>query len=133
MSGHGEKKDQKQDRAIAALLKAETIRDAAKEAGIAEATLHRYLKDDAFKKAYREAKRAVVDHAICQLQRSAGKAVKALSSIIDEADAPASARVSAAKTILEVAMKAVEIEDLERRITDLERVVDQNKQKGGLS
>jgi len=123
MSGHGEKKDQKTERAISALLQAETIRDAAKEAGLAEATLHRYLKDEAFRSAYREAKREVVDQAVCQLQRSAGKAVKALSSIIDEQDAPASARVSAAKTILEMAMKAVEIEDLEQRIAKLEEAV----------
>jgi hypothetical protein len=123
MSGHGEKKSQMQDRAIAALLQAETIRGAAKEAGIAEATLHRYLKDEAFKEAYREAKRAVVDQAVSQLQRSAGKAVKALSGIIDEQDAPASARVSAAKTILEMAMKAVELENLEKRIATLEESV----------
>ena len=127
MSGHGEKKDQKQARAIAALLQAETIREAAKEAGLAEATLHRYLKDDVFKAAYREAKREVVEHAICQLQRSAGKAVKALSAIIDEQEAPASARVSAAKTILEMAMKAVEIQDLEKRITELEKRVAENR------
>jgi hypothetical protein len=39
---------------------------------------------------------------------------------MQDAEAPASARVSAAKTILETAVKAVEIEDLEARIMALE-------------
>ena len=36
------------------------------------------------------------------------------------ADAPASAKVSAAKTILDTAVKAIELEDLEQRIVALE-------------
>lgn len=128
MSGHGQKKEQKQDLAIAALLHSESIRDAAKEAGIAEATLHRYLKDESFKTEYHVAKRAVVNHAICRLQQSAGKAVKALVEISESKEAPASARVSAAKTILEISMKAIEFENLETRIATLEKIVrDQQK------
>jgi AcrR family transcriptional regulator len=123
MSGHGQKMDQKKDRAIAALLHAESIREAAKEAGLAEATLHRYLKDESFKEAYRAAKREIVDHAICHLQRSSGKAVKALVSVIEDKEAPASARVTAAKTILEMSLNALECEGLEKRISHLEEVV----------
>ena len=125
MSGHGQKMEQKQDRAISALLQAETIREAAKEAGLAEATLHRYLKDEGFREAYREAKREIVNHAICFLQRSTGKAVKALVGIIEDMGAPATARVTAAKTILEMALKGVELEDLEKRIAQLEKAVNQ--------
>ena len=123
MSGHGQKMDQKQDRAIAALLHSESIREAAKEAGLAEATLHRYLKDESFRDAYRAVKREIIDHAICHLQRSSGKAVKALVGVIEDKETPASARVSAAKTILEMSLKAVECEDLEKRIAHLEDVV----------
>lgn len=123
MSGHGQKMEQKQDRAISALLQAETIREAAKEAGLAEATLHRYLKDEGFQEAYRGAKREIVNHAICYLQRSTGKAVKALVRIIEDEGAPATARVTAAKTILEMSLKALECEDLERRIIKLEAVM----------
>jgi hypothetical protein len=129
MSGHGEKKEQKQDKAIAALLQSESIRDAAKEAGLAEATLHRYLKDEAFKETYRAAKREIIDHAICKLQRSAGKAVTALLDVIEDKEAPASSRVSAAKTILEMSMKAVEFEDLEKRISSLEKLIEERKGK----
>jgi len=129
MSAPGEKKDQKQERAISALLNASSIREAAKEAGIAEATLHRYLKDDVFKAQYQAAKKEVVQQAICQLQRSAGKAVKVLIEIAEDKESPSSARVSAAKTILETSLKAVELEDLERRIAELERHVKESNSK----
>jgi AcrR family transcriptional regulator len=131
MSGHGQKKEQKQDLAIAALLNSESIRDAAKEAGIAEATLHRYLKDEAFKAVYQAAKRELINHAICRLQRSAGVAVKALKEISEDKEAPASARVSAAKTILEIGMKAIEFDEIEKRIAALEKIVIDQQKTGG--
>jgi len=123
MSAPGEKKEQKQERAIGALLSASSIREAAKEAGIAEATLHRYLKDETFKAQYQAAKREVVQQAISQLQRSAGKAVKVLIEIAEDKECPSSARVSAARTILETSLKAVELEDLEKRIEELEKKI----------
>ena len=126
MKGHGEKQEQKQERAISALLSAPSLREAAKEAGISEATLHRWLKNEDFQTAYRAAKREVVNHAICRLQRSSGHAVETLETVMKGAGNPPTARVSAAKIILEMALKGVEVEDLERRIIDLERFVKDN-------
>jgi len=126
MKESGDKKEQKQERIISALLNASSLRDAAKKAGISEATLYRLLKDDSFQTAYRVAKRELVNHAICQLQQNTGKAVAVLVKIAEDKTCPASARVSAAKAILETSLKAVELEDLERRIEELEKKV-----KGG--
>jgi len=98
MEAHGEKLSRKQELAIAALLTCSAIADAAKQCSIGEVTLHRWLKDATFQAAYREARRQVMQAA----------------------EAPASAKVSAAKTILETAVKAVELEDLEARIVALE-------------
>jgi len=55
------------------------------------------------------------------VQQATGTAVQTLAAVMEDAEASASARVSAAKTILETAMKAVELEDLEARITALEQ------------
>ena len=55
-----------------------------------------------------------------QVQQATGEAVATLRKIMQAADAAASAKVSAAKTILETAIKAVELEDLEARIAALE-------------
>jgi hypothetical protein len=120
MSGHGEKLSRKQDQAITALVTCASITEAAAQSGLAEVTLRRWLKQDDFQTAYREARRAVVQHAIVAVQRATGEAVETLRGVMHDAEAPASARVSAAKSILDTAVKAVELEDLEARIAALE-------------
>ena len=91
-----------------------SLQAAAAASGINEKTLRRWLRDDAvFQTAYREARRQVVQQAIVQVQQATGEAVETLRQVMQAADAPASAKVSAAKTILETAVKAVELEDLE--------------------
>jgi len=118
--GHGEKWSRKKDIAIVALVTEPTIADAAKKAGISHATLHKWLQIKDFKDAYREARREAVSAAISRLQRTATEAVDALRDVMSDPENPASARVSAARAILEIAVKAVELEDLEARIEDLE-------------
>ena len=120
MKGHGEKLSRKQEALISALLTAPTLADAAHTAGIGEVTAWRWLKDATFQATYREARRQVVQQAIVQVQQATGEAVETLRQVMQAADAPASAKVSAAKTILETAAKAVELEDLEARIVALE-------------
>lgn len=125
MNGHGEKLSRKQEQAIAALLTAPSITEAAQQTGIGEQTLFRWLKDPAFAEAYRQARRQVVQQAITQLQAACGEAVENLRVIMGNPEAPASARVSAARTVLEMAVKAVELEDLEQRLSALEAHMQQ--------
>jgi phage terminase small subunit len=106
---------------IAALLSCPTIAHAARTAGIAEVTAGRWLKDATFQAAYREARRQVVQQAIVQVQHATGAAVQTLVAVMQDNESPSSARVSAARSILEMAIRAVEIEDLEARITALEQ------------
>jgi hypothetical protein len=56
--------------------------------------------------AYREARRVVVQHAIVQVQRAIGATVETFRTVMQDADASASARVSAAKTVLETGSAA---------------------------
>jgi|SRR5437764_7033234 len=120
MRAHGEKLSRKQEQTIAALLTCDSITAAVAGCGVAEATIHRWLKDVTFQTAYREARRAVVQHAITQVQRATGEAVETLRNVMQDSESPASARVSAAKAILETAVKGIEIDDLEARIATLE-------------
>jgi hypothetical protein len=109
------------EQGITALLVQGGLQATAEASGVNEKTLRRWLRDDAvFQTAYREARRAVVQHAIVQVQRATGEAVATLRSVMQDANTPASARVSAAKAILDTAVKAVELEDLEARIAALE-------------
>jgi len=120
MSGHGEKLTHKHERAIAALLVAPSVTAAAQQIGVNENTLLRWLKDTAFERAYKEARRAVVQQAIVRMQQLCSKVVTKLEELIDDPDAPASSRVTAMKTVLEMSWKAIELEDLEARIAALE-------------
>lgn len=121
MGGHGEKKSRKKEQAVVALLLQPSIGEAAKAAGIGESTLWRWLQQADFLETYRAAKREAVGQAVAQLQQASGGAVKTLADIMKDTGAPASARVSAAKCVLELAIKAVEIEDLSARVEFLEK------------
>ena len=120
MKGHGEKLSRKQEALISALLLAPTLADAARAAGIGEVTAWRWLQLAPVQAAYREARRQVVQQAIAKIQAATGTAVQTLLAVMKDRKAPANAKVSAAKTILETAVKAVELEDLEVRIAALE-------------
>ncbi len=120
MKGHGEKHSRKKELAVGALITEPTISKAAQVAGIGEVTLWRWLQLPAFQDEYRKARREAVSHAVARLQRISGHAVEALSSVMSDTEAPASSRVSAAKAVLEFSFRAIELEDLEKRITALE-------------
>ena len=57
----------KQQLAIPALLGSRTVREAAKQSGVSEATLYRWLRSQAFQVAYRESCRGLVHQAMGQL------------------------------------------------------------------
>lgn len=123
MAGHGEKLSRNQELAIAALLSNPSIPGAASAAGISERSLYRWLADDGFQKDYKKARRKVVQQAITQIQASISAAVQTLKEIMKNPEAPASSRVSAAKTLIEMGLKATEFEQLEERIEELEKIV----------
>ena len=120
MKGHGEKLSRNQERAIAALLVHPTMLAAAAAAGVGEVTLWRWLQIPEFKEQYRLARREAVSQAVGHLQSACSVAVVALTDISQDVNCPASARVSAARTVLELALKGVELEDLAVRVEELE-------------
>jgi hypothetical protein len=128
MSGHGQKLSRKEETAISALLTQGTLAEAASLAGIGEATLRRWLQRDDFRTAYRRARRETVSQAVAHLQRVSGEAVETLRVIMNDDQKPSSVRVTAARVILEISIKAVELEDLEVRIAALEAL---SAAKGG--
>jgi len=111
-----------QEKAISALLVRPSVQEAAQVIDVSERTLWRWLEKPQFQEAYRRARRQAVSHAVAQLQRITSEAVQTLSDVMQDRGATSSARVSASRAVLELAIKAVEIEDLEVRISELEEV-----------
>src|SRR5215208_6282738 len=109
-----------QERAIIALLSEPTLRAAASSAGISESTLWRWLREPVFKDAYRKARSDALAQATAMLQALAAEAVQTLVEVHRNPEIGAHIRVSAARSLLDLAYKVHEIEDLEARIEALE-------------
>jgi transposase-like protein len=120
MKPPGGKFGRKKEEAIAGLLTQRNIEEAAKAAGIGANTLLRWLKVPEFQTAYREARRAAFGQAIARLQQGTSAAATTLLKTMIEPGTPASVRVRAAEAIFNHAAKAIEIEDIEARVTALE-------------
>ena len=124
MNGHGQKLSRNQEKAIAALLVHPSIPAAAKAIKVGESTLSRWLKISSFQAAYRSARKQVVSFAIAKMQTAMMEAVDTLKTVMNDPEAPASTRVAAARTILDLGVKSLEIEDFEERIKILEIMVE---------
>ncbi len=107
-------------KAIKALIAHETVSDAAKACNLARDTVYRYMRDPIFDHELKKAKRILVNRTILSLQQSCRHAATALATICRDEEAPPSARVSAAREILNQTMKAIEIEGIEERLQALE-------------
>ena len=119
MTGHGEKLSRKQEQSIGALLTEPTIFAAAAAVGIGEATLRRWMKRVDFTTEYRAARRQVVEQATARLQQASGGAVDTLVKSLEASSE--SVQLRAAMAILADATSAVELLDLEERLSALER------------
>lgn len=106
--------------AIAALLSEPTTKKAAKVARVAEVTIHRWLNDPAFSAALKESRERVFESTLAALQGATTKAVETLLSVMNDAQAPAQVKVSAAKTVLDSAFRARDQLDLCERMKRLE-------------
>jgi hypothetical protein len=125
--GHGEKRSRKQEQFIAALLSHSTVDAAAKSVGIGDVTAWKWRKDPAFAERYRQATREVMRHTSARLQEATRVALDCLREITENKEEPASSRVSAARTILDMAVKAADLEDVQRRLDALEQAAKERK------
>lgn len=117
----------KQEKALASLLAKGEVRAAAKDSGVGETTLWRWLKETAFAEAYREQRCKLLEAGTAALTSNVSKASKVLLDVAENKDAPASARVAAARAIIEGATKAIETLDLLPRVAELEKYIGDKK------
>jgi transposase len=108
----------KWDRAIVALLQNNTREEAAQAAGVNPATLYRWQNDPEFQRAQLEARREVFGQATGRLQQAANTAVDTLIEIMT--DKEARGRVQAARCVLELSRKSLELDDLKMQVAELQ-------------
>jgi len=112
------------EEAVAALLTHRNQEEAARAVGISVATLLRWQKVPEFDIAYRDARRLAFRQSVARLQQASSAAVTTLLKIMVDPLAPHSTRVRAADSVLDHSAKAIEIEDIEARVSELERAAN---------
>jgi hypothetical protein len=113
-------KERVKEAAIQALLVQPTIELAAEASGISRTTLYRFLAQEEFQRLYKQAKSRVLDETINRLRNASLEAVEVLVEVSNDVSATSSARVSAARSIIDLALRAKQIEDIEERLQELE-------------
>lgn len=105
---------------VSAVLEAETLQGAAKALSVNYSTLWRRMQTPEFRRAYLEARRQIVTQSVARLQGATGEAVEALRTVLADPNEGGNVKVQAARAVLSHALQAVELEDLEQRVSELE-------------
>jgi len=119
----------KQNAVIAALLCSGSVLAAAEKVGCSPRTIHRYLNDESFKIAYRQAKSQQLDGALNQMRAALSEAATGLIEIAKDVNATSSARVSAWCAVWNFTMKGNEQECIVDRLNELENNLEREPVK----
>ncbi|MGO9094763.1 MAG: helix-turn-helix domain-containing protein [Bryobacteraceae bacterium] len=114
----------REQKLIAAMLSCRTLDEAAKVSGINRRTLYRARQDAGFMAKYKAAADELLESTINQLRSNAAEAASMLRQIATDTQQPGNSRVRAAEVTLTTLLKAVETEDILRRIAALEKATE---------
>jgi hypothetical protein len=110
---------------VLALARGDSQRDAARATGVGLRTITRRMSDPSFVAAVHAERARLVQRAIGRLADSAAVFAEVLRDIANDPTAPANARVSAARTGLEIGARLRETEEMEERVARLEALLSQ--------
>ena len=105
---------------IESQAKGRTIRESSKVATLSYTTARRWRKRPEIQAAIRERAREAVQCGTLALGQAASTAARTLKRVAVKGGPGDGPRVSAARAILEIGSKALEIEDIESRLNELE-------------
>ena len=100
------------EKALSALLTNKTKQEAARAAGIAPRTMTLYLSDPEFQMAYSAAFKNLVTDATREAQATLSPAICVLKSIMEDEEENSSARIAAARSLLEYGLRLTEFNDI---------------------
>ena len=103
------------------LLTYPTSKEAAEKSGISRATLYRLKKDVKFQEVLQEVKNDIFRETMQKAQGYCLESLEVLREVAKDKAATDSARVSAARTILELGVTLHEDENIIQKLADMER------------
>lgn len=115
----------KQELAINELLKGNSIVDSAKNIGVSEATLNRWLANSEFKLVLNGRKKQIVDNCIDSINLMGNKAIKVLNNILDNDIASDNVKLNASKSILDMILKFNEQNNIIEKMKEIEELLSE--------
>jgi len=106
---------------IAAIIGARTLADASVKCGVPVRTLYRYLSKPDFARELNDAKSQMLNSAIDKMAEASFEAVEGLIAIGKDGDATSSARVTAWRSIIELAIRGNENRQIIEKLEELEK------------
>lgn len=115
----------RQELAINELLKGNSIAQSAKNVGVSEATLNRWLANTEFKVVLNERKSLIVDNCIDKINLLGNKAITVLDSMLDDEKVSSSVRLNASKSILDMILKFNEQRNIMDKMKEIEELLNE--------
>lgn len=100
------------------MLDAPSIEEGCKRAKVSKVTVYDWLKQESFREELRRQRDELIERALDSLKANVTRATETLVKLLDSKSEPIKAR--AAEDIIEFVQKAIEHEELEKRIEALE-------------
>ena len=115
------------EKILAALIAAGSVRGAAKIAHVSESTIRNRLKDETFRAEYGRQRGDVLQEATQALTARLSLAADTLANVLEDDSAPATVKISASDSLLRHGLRYIEAADFERRIAALEAAAQEDE------
>ena len=116
-----------QQKGIVALIECNSVEEAAKRIRVNKSTIYNWLKQDRFKNQLEAERAAVFREGLEKIKGATTNAAGTLIDLLKSKDE--NSRRLAAQKILDFALKIVEFQDFEERISRIEEILEQNQYK----
>ena len=111
----------RQLKSIPIILQARSISEGVEGASISKTTFYEWIKSPVFKTEFDRQRQAIIDAALHELKLTTGEAVRALRELLKAKQE--GIRLRTATAILEHIGKFIELENIEKRLSEIERSV----------
>ncbi len=98
----GHELNDKQAKALIALLSSLTIKDAAEQCGMSEATIYNYLKQPEFRSIYTDLVNEKMKEALQKSKLLSSVAVETVAELMQDKSQPGRVRLGAAELVLDI-------------------------------
>ena len=112
-------------RALVSLLTRPSLKEAAREAEVGEVTLWRWMQDATFKEELRKQRDAVITEALESLKGNMTRATEALIGLLTTQNE--ALRRHVANDVIGHVLKARELTEIEQRLDQVERLVQEGR------